>query len=80
MILKIIFGCTDLELFDLENSEMGHALLKHNKEHIINAYADKSLLAWDFFVWLSGFETFLFVLCVSSVLYMVNGRYPRVPG
>jgi|TARA_R100000081_G_C4800199_1_gene163657 GNAT superfamily N-acetyltransferase len=41
------------DLFDLENSEMGHALLKHDKDHIISAYADKSLLAWDFFVWVN---------------------------
>jgi DNA modification methylase len=39
------------ELFKLENEEMGHALLQHNKEQIINAFADKSLLVWDFFVW-----------------------------
>ena len=39
------------ELFDLENEKMGHALLKHNKEYIINAFADKTILVWDFFVW-----------------------------
>ena len=39
------------ELFDLENEKMGHALLKHNKEYIINAFADKAILVWDFFVW-----------------------------
>jgi GNAT superfamily N-acetyltransferase len=32
------------DLFDLENSEMGHALLKHDKDHIISAY---------FFVWVN---------------------------
>ena len=39
------------ELFSLENEKMGHALLKHNQEHIVNSFADKTLLAWDFFVW-----------------------------
>ena len=44
------------ELFDLENETMGHALLKHNKEYIINAFADKAILAWDFFVWANFVE------------------------
>jgi hypothetical protein len=45
---------TDIfELFDLENETMGHALLKHNKEYIINAFADKTILVWDFFVWVN---------------------------
>ena len=39
------------DLFKVENEEMGHALLKHSKDHIINTFADKSILAWDFFVW-----------------------------
>tara|TARA_Y100000401_G_scaffold43599_1_gene33289 strand:- start:933 stop:1391 length:459 start_codon:yes stop_codon:yes gene_type:complete len=39
------------DLFDMENEEQGHALLKHNKEYIFNAFSDKSILAWDFFVW-----------------------------
>ena len=39
------------DLFELENEQMGHALLKHNKEYIINAFADKATLVWDFFVW-----------------------------
>lgn len=39
------------ELFDMENEKQGHALLKHNKEYIFNAFGNKSLLAWDFFVW-----------------------------
>jgi len=38
-------------LFDMENENQGHALLKHNKEYIFNAFGDKSILAWDFFVW-----------------------------
>jgi DNA modification methylase len=38
-------------LFDMENEKQGHALLKHNKEYIFNAFGDKSILAWDFFVW-----------------------------
>tara|TARA_R100000388_G_scaffold73937_1_gene53586 strand:+ start:388 stop:846 length:459 start_codon:yes stop_codon:yes gene_type:complete len=42
----------DIEsLFEVENETQGHALLKHNKEYISNAFADKSILAWDFFVW-----------------------------
>ena len=39
------------DLFQLENEQMGHALLKHNKKYIINAFAEKGVLAWDFFVW-----------------------------
>jgi len=38
------------ELFDYENENEGH-FLKHNKEYIVNAYANPSTLAWDFFVW-----------------------------
>tara|TARA_R100001509_G_scaffold164221_1_gene141033 strand:+ start:217 stop:675 length:459 start_codon:yes stop_codon:yes gene_type:complete len=38
-------------VFDMENENQGHALLKHNKEYIVNAFANKSVLAWDFFVW-----------------------------
>ena len=38
-------------LFDMENEKQGHALLKHNKEYIFNAFGDKSVLVWDFFVW-----------------------------
>ena len=38
-------------LFDMENENQGHSLLTHNKEYIFNASGDKSLLAWDFFVW-----------------------------
>ena len=42
----------DIEgLFEVENETQGHALLKHNKEYIFNAFGDKSILAWDFFVW-----------------------------
>ncbi len=40
-------------LFDMENKKQGHALLKHNKEYIFNAFGDKSILAWDFFVWVN---------------------------
>ena len=28
------------DLFELENSEQGHILLKHNKEYIFKAFAD----------------------------------------
>ena len=42
----------DIEgLFEEENETQGHALLKHNKEYIFNSFGDKSILAWDFFVW-----------------------------
>ena len=37
-------------LFDFENESQGH-FLKHNKKYIINAFAHKHILAWDFFVW-----------------------------
>ena len=38
-------------LFEYENEEEGHFLVKHNKEYILNAFGDKNILAWDFFVW-----------------------------
>tara|TARA_R110000824_G_scaffold256329_1_gene445344 strand:- start:2690 stop:3148 length:459 start_codon:yes stop_codon:yes gene_type:complete len=38
-------------LFDYENAHHGHRLVKHNKEHILRAFGDTSLLTWDFFVW-----------------------------
>jgi hypothetical protein len=34
-----------------ENKNEGHHFLKHNKEHIVNSFSHKNLLAWDFFVW-----------------------------
>ena len=39
------------DLFDYENENHGHVFLPHNKEYILNALSDESLLAWDFFVW-----------------------------
>ena len=39
------------DLFEMENREQGHALLKHNKEYIFNAFGNESILTWDFFVW-----------------------------
>lgn len=47
---KILLNDID-SLFKFENKEQGHALLSHDKEYIFNAFGDKSLLAWDFFVW-----------------------------
>ena len=45
---------TELDgLFDLENTDQSHYFLKHNKEHIINAFSNSQLLAWDFFVWVN---------------------------
>lgn len=38
------------ELFAFENKEQSH-FLPHKTEYIVNAFGDKSLLAWDFFVW-----------------------------
>lgn len=38
------------DLFAFENKEQSH-FLPHNTEYIVNAFGDKSLLAWDFFVW-----------------------------
>lgn len=38
-------------LHELENKEQGHFLLEHNKETIVNSFANKYLLAWDVFVW-----------------------------
>jgi GNAT superfamily N-acetyltransferase len=38
-------------LFEFENENQGHFLLKHNKETIINSFANKHILAWDMFVW-----------------------------
>tara|TARA_R100000008_G_scaffold39370_2_gene22529 strand:+ start:4278 stop:4736 length:459 start_codon:yes stop_codon:yes gene_type:complete len=39
------------DLFGYENENEGHQLLRHNKEYISNAFADESVLVWDFFVW-----------------------------
>jgi hypothetical protein len=41
------------DLFDLENTNQGHYFLKHDKEHIINAFSHPQLLAWDFFTWVN---------------------------
>ena len=41
------------DLFDLENTNQGHHFLKHDKEHIINAFSHPQLLAWDFFTWVN---------------------------
>jgi len=38
-------------LFKFENQNQGHQLLEHNKETIINCFANKHILAWDMFVW-----------------------------
>jgi|TARA_R110000824_G_C14819726_1_gene636573 hypothetical protein len=38
-------------LFNYENKHHGHKLVRHNKEHILKAFGDSSILTWDFFVW-----------------------------
>ena len=38
-------------LFEFENENQGHHLLKHNKTTIINSFSNKHILAWDMFVW-----------------------------
>jgi len=38
-------------LFKEDNKVNGHALVNHNKDYIYNAFGNKSILAWDFFVW-----------------------------
>lgn len=38
-------------LFEFENENQGHNLLKHNKDTIINSFGNKYILAWDMFVW-----------------------------
>jgi hypothetical protein len=38
------------DLFAFENQKQGH-FLTHDREYIVNAFGDKSILAWDFFVW-----------------------------
>lgn len=41
-------------IFELENTEQGHVCdLKHNKDTIISAFANKQLLNFDVFVWAS---------------------------
>jgi hypothetical protein len=37
--------------FNLENEESGHYFLIHDKQSIINNFANKYILAWDVFVW-----------------------------
>jgi hypothetical protein len=39
------------ELFELDDQEAGHAILRHDKESIKANYSHTSILAWDFFVW-----------------------------
>ena len=39
------------DLFEYENENEGHYFVRHNKEYISNSFANKHLLAWDFFVW-----------------------------
>ena len=39
------------DLFEYENENEGHHFVRHNKEYISNSFANKHLLAWDFFVW-----------------------------
>ena len=41
------------DLFRFENENEGHTFLKHDKEYIVNAFADERLLSWDFFVWVN---------------------------
>ena len=38
-------------LFEYENENEAHSFIKYNKEYILNALADKNILAWNFFVW-----------------------------
>jgi hypothetical protein len=38
-------------LFEYENQNQGHKLLKHNAETIKAAFGHPSILAWDLFVW-----------------------------
>ena len=38
-------------LFDYENKNQGHRLVKHDKDHIFKAFGNNSILTWDFFVW-----------------------------
>jgi hypothetical protein len=39
------------ELFQQENSTEGHVLLQHDKKCIQANFSNRSILAWDFFVW-----------------------------
>lgn len=42
------------DVFDLhlhENEHEGHHFLNHNKEYIFNAFGNKRILAWNFFLW-----------------------------
>jgi len=57
-------------IFEEENEESGHALLKHNKDYIYNAFGHKSILAWDFFVWgnLNKYNKF------DAVIAFVNNK------
>lgn len=38
-------------IHEFENENEGHYFLKHKKETIVNAFANKHLLAWDLFFW-----------------------------
>ena len=57
-------------IFEEDNEENGHALLKHNKDYIYNAFGHKSILAWDFFVWgnLNEYNKF------DAVIAFVNNK------
>jgi GNAT superfamily N-acetyltransferase len=38
-------------LFDFENDNQGHYLLKHDEEGIIKSFAHPQILTWDLLVW-----------------------------
>tara|TARA_R110000787_G_scaffold212760_1_gene322371 strand:+ start:247 stop:705 length:459 start_codon:yes stop_codon:yes gene_type:complete len=65
VLLDDIFG-----LFEKEDGVNGHALVKHNKEYIYNAFGNKSILAWDFFIWGNRNESDKF----DAVIAFVNNK------
>jgi hypothetical protein len=38
-------------LFELENSSEDLSFIKYDKETMINSFANKHLLAWDYYIW-----------------------------
>tara|TARA_R100001377_G_scaffold78669_1_gene56511 strand:- start:142 stop:600 length:459 start_codon:yes stop_codon:yes gene_type:complete len=66
---KVLLDDMDV-LFKEDNEVNGHALVKHNKEYIYNAFGNKSILAWDFFIWgnLNEFNKF------DAVIAFINDK------
>lgn len=48
VLINDVFDALDVENLD---PKIGHYILQHNRESIINNFSNKYILAWDAFVW-----------------------------